>query len=224
MENQNKSLLLIKDLGMLYPTKTSKHKRRYSLYKCYCGNEFKAQPKDVKILKTKSCGCLKSERLKKYNIETKTIHNLASHRLYKTWSNMIRRCTNSKNKDYKHYGERGIKVCDEWLDINNFINDMFPSFIEGLTLDRENHLGNYEKSNCRWVNRITQAENTRKIRENNTSGFRGCCWHKKSNKWIAQIAVDKKHIYIGLFDNALDGAKAYDNYIIQNNLEHTKNF
>ena len=48
MENQNKSLLLIKDLGMIYPTKTSKHKRRYSLYKCYCGNEFKAQPKDVK--------------------------------------------------------------------------------------------------------------------------------------------------------------------------------
>jgi len=139
MENQNKSLLLIKDLGMLYPTKTSKHKRRYSLYKCYCGNEFKAQPKDVKILKTKSCGCLKSERLKKYNIETKTIHNLASHRLYKTWSNMINRCSNPKRKDYKDYGERGIKVCDEWLDINNFINDMFPSFIEGLTLDRENH-------------------------------------------------------------------------------------
>ena len=88
---------------------------------------------------------------------------------------MIIRCNNPKSKDYKHYGERGIKVCDEWLDINNFINDMFPSFIEGLTLDRENHLGNYEKSNCRWVNRITQAENTRKIRENNTSGFRGCC-------------------------------------------------
>lgn len=224
MENQNKSLLLIKDLGMLYPTKTSKQKRRYSLYKCYCGNEFKAEPKDVKILKTKSCGCLKSERLKKYNIETKTIHNLASHRLYKTWSNMINRCSNPKRKDYKDYGERGIKVCDEWLDINNFINDMYPSFIEGLTLDRENHLGNYEKSNCRWVNRITQAENTRKIRSNNTSGYRGSSWCAVKNKWVSQIQVNRKKIHIGTFDTAFNSALAYDNYIIKHNLEHTKNF
>jgi len=42
MENNQKDLILLKDLGMSYPNQKSKRKRRYGIYKCFCGNEFKA--------------------------------------------------------------------------------------------------------------------------------------------------------------------------------------
>ena len=210
--NENQKPILLQDLGTKYPKENSKQKRRYGLYKCFCGNEFKTQIQYVNIGDTKSCGCLH------------TTHNLTNHRLYKVWYSIIQRCTNPKNKDYKNYGGRGISVCNEWLDINNFINDMFLSFAEGLTIDRENNDLDYNKNNCRWANITTQARNKRKIMCTNTSGYRGVSWHKVYKKWRTRITINNKLILLGYFDNAIDGAKAYDKYVTDNNLEHTKNF
>lgn len=151
-------------------------------------------------------------------------HGLRNHKLYKTWQSMLARCNNKNNRQYKDYGGRGITVCNEWLDINNFINDMFPSFIEGLTLDRENHLGNYEKSNCRWTTYTVQNRNTRVLQTNNNSGYRGVTYYKQSKKWVAQIRVNYKKIYLGIFDTAIEAGLKYDNFVIENKLEHTKNF
>ena len=69
---------------------------------------------------------------------------------YTTWATMMRRCYNSKVDAYKFYGERGIKVCERWHDYRNFLADMGER-PEGLTLDRINGAGNYEKDNCRWA-------------------------------------------------------------------------
>lgn len=79
---------------------------------------------------------------------------------------MNRRCYNSDRKDYKHYGGRGIEVCNEWHYENpkgfeNFINDMEISYIEGLELDRIDNNGNYEPSNCKWSTRSEQVVNRR---------------------------------------------------------------
>ena len=213
MENQ---LILIEDLGMLYPAETSKKKYRYGLYKCMCGNEFEAIIKNVKNGNTSSCGC--------YNKRTTTKHGLANHMLYKIWNSMLQRCNNPKDKRYNDYAGRGISICSEWLDINNFINDMYPSFKEGLSIDRINNDGNYEPSNCRWVKRTIQSRNTRKLISTNTSGYRGVGWHKSSNAWRAQITINHKNIHLGNFKDVIDAAKAYDQYVIDNNLEHTKNF
>ena len=207
-----KELVLLKDLGMKYPKETSKEKKRYGLYKCHCGKEFETIISDVKSGKASSCGCLKNT------------HNLSNHRLYQTWSDMMQRCNNPKRKDYKNYGGRGISVCDRWLDIENFINDMYPSYQEGLSIDRNDNDKGYSKDNCRWATRDIQSRNTRVLRSRNKSGYRGVHWYKVSKKWISQIRVDSKKIYIGSFDTAIDGAVAYDKYIIDNNLEHTLNF
>lgn len=218
--NQENKLILLKDLGMIHPNKNLEYKTRFGLYKCYCGVEFKAIVQSVKRGDTKSCGCYQ----KQTRIYINTTHGLSKHRLYHVWKDMIRRCTYAKDINYNHYGERGIKVCERWLDINNFIEDMYSSFKDGLTLDRINPYGNYELDNCRWANKTVQARNTKKLGKNNTSGFRGVSWNKDKKKWDSRITVNYKNIYVGRFNTAIEAAKAYDNYVIANNLEHTKNF
>lgn len=162
------------------------------------------------------------ENNKKIHFNTK--HGLRHHRMCATWKQMIQRCTNPKSTSYKNYGDRGITVCERWRSLRNFIEDMYPSFIEGLTLDRIDTNGNYEKTNCTWSNKTTQQRNQRKIRINNKSGYRGVSWNARANKWVAQTRVNNEKIYLGYFTDKINAAKAYDNYIIINNLEHTKNF
>ena len=215
-------LELIEDLGIIYPSESSKHKARMGLYRCFCGNTFRALSNDVKRGHTKSCGCYKIEKAK----ERSTTHGLSSHRLYDTWNNMMYRCNNVSSPIYKDYGGRGIIVCEEWLNVANFIEDMFPSYIEGLELDRINNEGEYSKDNCRWSTKTVQERNTRRIHKHNTSGYRGVALLKSgaSPKYMSSLKINGKSKYIGTYPTAIDAAKARDKYIIDNNLEHTKNF
>lgn len=217
-------LILLKDLGMQYTSDTKKYKARFGLYRCYCGKEFKSMTNAIKRGNQKSCGCLKKDRIAQYNQDIKTTHGLSNHKLYGIWSGMLKRCTNPNAENYKYYGGRGISISDEWLKVENFINDMFPSFVDGLTLDRIDNNKGYSKENCRWATKTTQSQNTKKLIGTNKSGFRGVCFEKSSKKWKSQISVNSKKIHLGYFDNAYDGALAYDNYVALHNLEHTKNF
>lgn len=87
-------------------------------------------------------------------------------KLYTIWASMKSRCLKPQNKRYYCYGARGIKVCDRWLTFSNFLQDMYPSYKKGLSIDRLDNNGNYEPNNCRWATRIQQAQN------------------KSSNHWI----------------------------------------
>ena len=220
LENNQKEIILLEDLGMKFPNVNSKQKKRYGLYKCFCGKEFETQSYYIKIKHTQSCGCHNINQIKKRSIT----HNLSNHRLYNTWLGMISRCTDKNNPRYKDYGGRGITVCQEWNNLENFINDMFPIYQEGLTIDRENLNGNYEKSNCRWATIVMQNRNTRVLQVNNNSGYRGVSYNKKLKKYSSSITVNRKNIHLGYFNNALEAGLCRDKYIIKNNLEHTLNF
>ena len=214
-ENLEKDMtpILLEDLGMRYPNENSKERKRYGLYQCqYCGKEWEASTQAVKQGNTKSCGC--------QSIKYRNPHGLYKHPLYQCWRDMKARCNNLKSKNYKNYGARGIKVCERWLDINNFIEDMYPTWEEGLSLDRIDVNEDYDPNNCRWVTQNIQSRNTKDIRITNTSGFRGASFNTKEGKWKSQICVCGDVIGLGTYTTALEAAKAYERYVRLNNLEH----
>lgn len=212
--------VLVEDLGMQYATELSTKKRRYGVYKCSCGKEFKAVTPNIKNGHTNSCGCFKKQQI----INSHIIHGMRKHPIYNTWSHILSRCTNTNNSRFKDYGGRGITVCDRWrYSFENFRDDMFPTWEEGLTIDRINNDGNYEPSNCRWVNSTIQNRNQRIIMVTNTTGYRGVSIVSKNNKFMSGIRVSGKSIYLGYFNTALEAAKVYDKYVLDNNLEHTIN-
>ena len=84
------------------------------------------------------------------------------HPLYTTWQNMIQRCTNPNKKAFKHYGARGISVCERWRTFASFAADMGPRPSTVRSLERIDNDGNYEPANCQWATGTQQRLNQRK--------------------------------------------------------------
>ena len=209
--------ILLEDLGKMFATENSKGRKRFGLYKCgFCGKEFRTQTFMVKNGNTKSCGCYKKIKVS----ESAKKHGLSHTRLYTIFAKIKSRAYNPKNKRYNDYGGRGITVCDEWKnDFMSFYNwAMSNGYSDELSIDRIDNDGNYEPNNCRWTTKVIQARNQR-IQTNNTSGYKGVHFNKIAGKYMAKICVNKKRIHLGYFTTPEEGAIAYNNYIIENNLE-----
>ncbi len=131
-------------------------------FKCHCGEPFERAFSYMD--KHYPYGCLSCSRL--YVSEAKRKFKVKDRRLYGIWKGMNYRCTKEDHESYKYYGERGISVCSRWSDdtlegFDNFFDDM-GSPASHHSIDRIDVEGDYELSNCRWVDIETQANNTRR--------------------------------------------------------------
>lgn len=91
-------------------------------------------------------------------------HYKTHTRLYRIWASMKNRCSNPKQGSFHNYGKRGIKVCKEWGDFNNFcLWAETNGYDESLTLDRINVDGDYCPENCRWATQLEQTINKKNI-------------------------------------------------------------
>lgn len=136
--------------------------KRKFLCICDCGNTCSVVYSGLKSGRTKSCGCYNSEIARQVN----TTHGKRKDPLYTEWYGIKGRCLNPNHSRYVDYGERGIKICDEWL--NSF--EKFYDYVsvlpncrkKGYTLDRIDNDGNYEPGNVRWATVLTQNTNQRR--------------------------------------------------------------
>ena len=90
-------------------------------------------------------------------------HGYTGTKTYAAWCRMRRRCTNQNSESFRHYGGRGIQVCDRWMSFELFLEDMGEA-PAGYSLDRIDTNGGYEPTNCRWASPKTQANNRRSNR------------------------------------------------------------
>lgn len=184
------------------PSKTNRAKRWRCV--CDCGNCITTRGDGLRSGRTVSCGCYREEQ----RLKAVTKHGGHNTRLYTAWNNMLSRCVYKNAKNNKDYGGRGISVCEEWLEFENFRDwAMANGYTDNLTIERKNVDGNYEPGNCTWVTAQEQMFNTR-IPQDNKSGHKGVIYSKKSHKWYAFIVINRRQISLGLYDLYEDAVKS----------------
>lgn len=165
-------------LTVLYQLHNTKGRTKW-LCICECGNLVEVITNSLRQGLTKSCGCL--------NREIVTKHGKSNTKMYNAWRHITQRCYNENCKAYKHYGARGITMCDEWKDSFQAFYDwsMANGYADNLTIDRIDNNKGYEPSNCRWITMKQQERNKRNNRQFTYNGETHCI-----TEWCEMLGIN----------------------------------
>lgn len=187
---------------------------------CECGTRRVVDKYSLLRGNSKSCGCLNREQsLKRF-----TKHGQSDHPLNSVWSAMVGRCHREKHKMFGYYGARGISVCDEWrVDFTKFLDwSLANGWKTGLEIDRVDNDGNYEPSNCRFVDRSTNVNNRRRTAKTKT-GYTGVVFSRVGN-FATYISSNRPDVgqsrHLGTYHTLKEAVESRNKFIIDNNLPH----
>lgn len=145
-----------------------KNRKTYWDFRCDCGAIKTLRSDSVKSGAIRSCGCMKSEQdVQNLNAWRRLDKTLEIDETYETlgrrYAAIKQRCYDVHYWTYKHYGARGIRMCDEWLySFKNFYDWCISNgYRKDLEIDRIDNDGNYQPSNCRFVTRSENVNNRR---------------------------------------------------------------
>lgn len=162
---------------------------------CDCGNEKDVSSEKLRSGNTKSCGCLHKEQLAKRG----RIHGMSDTRAYKLYASMKSRCYNKNNKEWPHYGGRGIHICDEWLQSFEAFNEWLSengydkNAPRGVfTIDRIDNDGDYCPENCRLIDIWQQNRRRQEIEVTTEDGITRRYWSVRALSRV--LHVDKTTI------------------------------
>lgn len=174
----------------------------YWLCKCDCGNDIVTKISSLIYWWTRSCGCLRKERM----ISMHHTHWMANTIFYSKWTWIKTRCFNKNEKSYNYYWWRWIKCL--WKNFEEFRDDMYESYLKHIeefweketTIDRIDVNWNYCKENCRWCVFREQSYNRRNSRE-----YIGVWYSKDKNKWWVWLCmnwINKSYWYFNTQEDA----------------------
>lgn len=160
--------------------------------RCSCGTERTVLANALLSGRSTSCGCVHNAKQRNVARNNFTTHGESKSRLYKIWLGMKKRCYNQNSTNYKNYGNRGISVCDEWLEDYPKFKDWSLShgYSDELTIDRINVNLGYCPENCRWVDLIAQANNRRNSRFYTIDGI-----SKTIRGWADEYGIHNRRLY-----------------------------
>lgn len=190
---------------LLVTDKTVRKGKRNELYylcECDCGKTKFIANKHLKNGGTISCGCMRG----------KPSHRMSNTRLHNIWLTMRARCNNTNDK---YYGAKGIKVCDEWNEFVNFMNwSLNNGYKDNLEIERININKGYEPSNCKWITRKEQMQNTTRNKYYEAFGDKGTIRFFCDKYKISYNAL-RTRLYTKTMEEAIKMGKEKPSYKIE---------
>lgn len=164
---------------------------------CDCGNMITLRGASIRNGRTKSCGCLHHEIMKKQFYK----HGMVHTKVYNTYQGILRRCNRRNGRDYENYRGRGIRCL--WKSFEEFYRDMGDPPSRHHSIDRIDNDGNYCKINCRWATPEQQSNNRRMCRQ---IFYRGRT--QTISRWAKELGI-KYHRLYGRFWYGMSAEKAF---------------
>lgn len=205
-----------------------KTKGTYWLCECSCGTQRIILSSNLR--RNLSKGCAKCGN--------KITHGMTHTRLHTIWTGMKARATAVKgHREYERY--KHVDLCLEWYKFEAFRDWALASgYKENLSLDRKNGELGYNPDNCRWATRIVQSRNQRRRKATMKKGNFTSIYQRTDNKKLWQARVTSTYdregnklpnkkttdLFGRNFKSKHIAAVMRDLFILENNLEHTRNF
>lgn len=128
---------------------------------CECGMEKAVNSSSLRQGDSLSCGCYKKDKAPTVRLTHGATRGGRNTTEYSIWRDMLSRCFNKNRRAFKHYGGRGITVCERWMKFENFFSDMGVRPSIEYSLERVDNDGIYEPGNVKWGTRFEQVNNRR---------------------------------------------------------------